>query len=132
MVEDVLLSSSAWDRVNNTTGFSTGSGAPTTTPPTVPTTLPTTGVASAGAASLTYYVRFTLANGTELTLNNDQLFQLSSFAFDDEQDAEHRQRDERRGGGQGHLRPADPVVHAAGPRPAAAADAGVGHGLQGG
>ena len=312
----------SWDRVTNTTGFSTGSSAPTTTPPTVPITLPTTGVASAGAASLTYYVRFTLANGTELTLNNDQLFQLSSFAFDDKQtlnigsatsgagagkvtfnpltlsftqqglapqllqilasgtafkevdvlgyaravgstpgplgrrlqlrphrrpdfgggqyrhgparprirqrghhdlrperrrelphepdddgvvgprhqydrlfdgieraddhaadgadhladhgcgvgrrglahllrsvhagerdradpeqrpavpaqqlrlrrraDAEHRQRDERRGGGQGHLRPADPVVHAAGPRPAAAADAGVGHGLQGG
>src|SRR5262249_45018838 len=70
---------SAWNRVKNVSGFD---GQPLA----APLTLPTSGVSSAtGDSSLHYYVRFSLYNGTTLTVDGNKLFALDNFSFSDDQ-----------------------------------------------
>ena len=61
-------------------GFNGGSS-----PLAPPLTLPKSGVSAGGSPTLQYYVRFSLYNGTTVTVNGDQLFALKSFSFTDEQ-----------------------------------------------
>ena len=76
-------STQAWSTVTNSPTFSTN-GTAQSTPATAPLTLPAAQVAPSSGA-LDYYVRFTLADGTVLTLNGAQYFGLSQFSFDDQQ-----------------------------------------------
>ena len=70
---------SAWNRVTNVSGFN---GQPVA----APLTLPSSGVSSeTGDSSLHYYVRFTLNNGTALTVDANKLFALDGFSFSDDQ-----------------------------------------------
>ena len=70
---------SAWNRVTNVSGFN---GQPVA----APLTLPSSGVSSeTGDSSLHYYVRFTLNNGTALTVDANKLFALDDFSFSDDQ-----------------------------------------------
>ena len=70
---------SAWNRVTNVSGFN---GQPVA----APLTLPSSGVSSeTGTSSLHYYVRFTLNNGTALTVDANKLFALDDFSFSDDQ-----------------------------------------------
>ena len=68
----------AWDEVLNIPGF----GA---VPVDAPLTLPEAGVSTGGGgSSLDYFVRFTLSDGSTLTVNGDQLMALQDFSFGDE------------------------------------------------
>src|SRR5262249_26055492 len=79
------LTFAAWNRVLNAAGFSDDGLSPSQ-PIAAPLTLPTSGVASdTGATSLHNYVRFTLSNGTTLTVDGNQLFALDGFSFSDDQ-----------------------------------------------
>ncbi|QAU38253.1 type VI secretion system tube protein Hcp [Bradyrhizobium guangdongense] len=75
---------SSWNRIKNISGFSDGvhSGPPLA----APLTLPASGVApdSAGA-SLDYYVRFSMYDGTTFTVDGNKLFGLHGFSFSDDQ-----------------------------------------------
>ncbi|MDA9520124.1 hypothetical protein XI06_07050, partial [Bradyrhizobium sp. CCBAU 11434] len=75
---------SSWNRVKNISGFS--DGVHTIAPLAAPLTLPTSGVApdSAGA-SLHYYVRFSMYDGTTFTVDGNKLFGLHGFSFSDDQ-----------------------------------------------
>jgi VCBS repeat-containing protein len=71
-------SMAAWDRITNVSGF----GA---TPVVAPLTLPQDGVSpSVDSSSLNYFVRFTLGDGSTLTVSGNQLFELEDFSFGDE------------------------------------------------
>ncbi|WP_210326193.1 hypothetical protein, partial [Bradyrhizobium guangdongense] len=74
----------SWNRIKNISGFSDGvhSGPPLA----APLTLPASGVApdSAGA-SLDYYVRFSMYDGTTFTVDGNKLFGLHGFSFSDDQ-----------------------------------------------
>src|SRR5436305_1758494 len=74
----------AWNRVKNISGFSDGQHS--IQPIAAPLTLPTSGVApDAAGASLHYYVRFSMYDGTTFTVDGNKLFGLHDFSFSDDQ-----------------------------------------------
>ena len=75
-----MPATAAWDRVRNVEGFgSTPLSAPVTLNP------QDASVSPRGASALNYYVRFTLYNGSAVTLNGSQLFALDGFSLSDRQ-----------------------------------------------
>src|SRR5262249_9740243 len=75
---------SAWDRVHNVSGFSTAVDGGETTPNAPLLTLPDSGVSAATAGSdMAYYVRFTLGNGTTISVDGDTLFGINELTLKD-------------------------------------------------
>ena len=67
----------SWNLITNTSGFSTD-GSTEASPAAAPATLSPQPVAS---LPLNYYVRFTLSDGSVVTVNEGQLFPLEGFSF---------------------------------------------------
>ena len=79
------INTESWNLITNTSGFSTG-GSTETSPAAAPATLspqdPT--VSPTSSAPLNYYVRFTLSDGSVVTVNEGQFFALEGFSFNDQ------------------------------------------------
>src|SRR5690349_2551054 len=74
----------AWSVLHDIARFDTGSGP--STPLDAPSALPASGVSpGVDASGLHYYVRFTLHDGSTVTVDGNQLFALSGFALGDNQ-----------------------------------------------
>ena len=117
---------STWNRVTNVSGFN---GQPVA----APLTLPSSGVSSeTGDSSLHYYVRFTLNNGTALTVDANKLFALDSFSLGDEQTLNIGSQSSGAGAGKVTFDPLHLSFLAAWARPHAVQDAGLGPDVQGG
>ena len=71
----------SWNLITNTSGFSTD-GSTEASPAAAPATLSPQPAAS---LPLNYFVRFTLSDGSVVTVNEDQLFPLEGFSFGDQQ-----------------------------------------------
>src|SRR5580704_8515459 len=75
----------AWNRITNTPGFSTDGLTPDS-PADAPVTLsPADPTVSPFAPPLNYYVRFTRADGSIITVNGGQFFGLAGLSFSDTQ-----------------------------------------------
>src|SRR6202050_5706527 len=79
------INTESWNLITNSFGFSTG-GSTETSPAVAPATLspqdPT--VSPTSSAPLNYYVRFTLSDGSVVTVNEGQFFALEGFSFSDQ------------------------------------------------
>src|SRR3954452_5765396 len=81
----MAITSAAWDRITNVSGFSFGVGG-SADPIAAPLTLPLSGVSSGiDTSSLHYYLRLSLFDGSTVTVDGNQLFALDGFSFTDHQ-----------------------------------------------
>ena len=75
-----------WNQIQNTVGFDISQAAADPPPAAAPATLspqdPT--VSPTSSAPLNYYVRFTLSDGSVVTVNEGQFFALEGFSFSDQ------------------------------------------------
>ena len=102
--------SASWDRITNTNDFSTD-GETDPPPLAAPATLNDAQTLSpAVSPGLTYYVRFTTANGSTGPLDGSTLYQLNSFSFDDQQTLNIGSQSSGAGAGKVTFNPLDLVL----------------------
>ena len=106
----MLDQSASWNRDTNENDFSTD-GLDDAPPLAAPVTLNDAQTLSpAVSPGLTYYVRFTTANGSTGPLDGSTLYQLNSFSFDDQQTLNIGSQSSGAGAGKVTFNPLDLVL----------------------